>query len=63
MLDSKKLRSFTLCSVATVMLGAGQCVLAHTVIRDTAKEATKLYTAALITHGCAAAEGGANQFR
>ena len=35
MIDSKKLKNFTLHSVATVMLSAvGEDVLAHTVIRN-----------------------------
>ena len=44
-------------ALGVVLCGAVSGAYAHTVIRDAAKENTSLYTAAIITHGCAGGEG------
>lgn len=50
------IKRLTVGTLAAAVLGYGQSALAHTVIRDKATEGQTLYTAAVITHGCAAGE-------
>lgn len=57
MIDANTLKKLTICSLTTVMCGAGQGVLAHTGIKDQATEAKGLYTGFTITHGCGTGEG------
>ena len=59
MSQSCSVRRLAALSLATAGFWTSQSVLAHTVIRDQAKEGQSLYTATVITHGCAAGEGGA----
>lgn len=57
MIISKTLKKMTLCSLATVICGAGQLAYAHTGVKDNATEGERLYTAFTITHGCNNNEG------
>lgn len=45
-----------LLGLAAALCGTAPTAYSHTVIRDAAKENTTLYTAAIITHGCAGSE-------
>lgn len=47
----------TLCSLATVICGAGQVAYAHTGIKDSSVEGKSLYTAFTIGHACNNNEG------
>ncbi len=57
MINSKNLKKMTLCSLATVICGAGQVVYAHTGVKDSVVEGKSLYTAFTIGHACNNNEG------
>jgi hypothetical protein len=53
-----KMKRVAICSLATVIGGAGQGVLAHTTIKDSSvDEGSRVFTAFQIPHGCGTASG------
>jgi hypothetical protein len=60
MFSSNTVRKMALCSLATMLCGAGQGAFAHTTIRDQATEGTNSYNAAVIGHTCTNPKNGAH---